>query len=143
LTERVELAYQSALDRLSDERNQSDRALNDQAQARNELVSDLDTFRAGWQPEPPTPYTRDPETRLDRPGAPLWKLCDFRAEVSMTDRAGYEAGLEAASLLDAWVTPDGTLIDPATNDVFLVAPMPFLMAVLIRSFLSRVVSPTR
>jgi uncharacterized protein (TIGR02680 family) len=119
LTERIELAYRSASDRLSDERSRSDRALNDQAQARNDLVSELETLRAGWQPEPPTPYTRDPETRLARPGAPLWKLCDFRDEVSASDRAGYEAGLEAAGLLDAWVTPDGTLIDPGTNDVFL------------------------
>ena len=120
LSERVEIAHQSAMQRISDERSQSDRVLEEQAQARNEIIDELDTLRAGWQPEPPTPYTRGAEIRLHRPGAPLWKLCDFHEEISAADRAGYEAALEAAGLLDAWVTPDGTLIDPGANDVFLV-----------------------
>src|ERR1041385_1961770 len=51
-------------------------------------------------------------------GAPLWKLCEFRDEVSTQARAGFEAGLEAAGLLDAWVTPTGELIEPPTHDVF-------------------------
>jgi hypothetical protein len=36
-------------------------------------------------------------------------------------RAGLEAALEAAGLLDAWVTPEGVVLDPRTQDVVLVA----------------------
>jgi uncharacterized protein (TIGR02680 family) len=120
LTERIDIAHQSAMQRISDERSQSDRAQKEQAKARIEIIDQLDALRAGRQPEPPTPYTRGVETRLDRPGAPLWKLCDFREEISAADRAGYEAALEAAGLLDGWVTPEGTLIDLSTNDLFFV-----------------------
>ena len=42
-------------------------------------------------------------------------------------RTGREAALEASGLLDAWVTPEGTLLDPATQDVLLTA-MPSLSA---------------
>lgn len=119
-SERVDTAYQSAMQRISDERSQSDRAQKEQANARSEIIDQLDSLRAGRQPEPPVPYTRAAETRLDRPGAPLWKLCDFKEEISPADRAGYEAALEAAGLLDAWVRPDGALIDPSTNDLFFV-----------------------
>ena len=104
LTERIDIAHQSAMQRISDERSQSDRAQKEQAKARIEIIDQLDVLRVGRQPEPPTPYTRGVETRLDRPGAPLWKLCDFREEISAADRAGYEAALEAAGLLDGWVT---------------------------------------
>ncbi len=70
-------------------------------------------------PNPPT--TRDPLSRIARPGAPFWALCDFRAEISLTERAGVEAALEAAGLLDAWVTPDGRLLNPEDLDSVIVA----------------------
>jgi len=57
----------------------------------------------------------------DRPGAPLYLLCDYRASVSPEAQAGLEAALEASGLLDAWVTPDGRLLDPATHDALLSA----------------------
>jgi uncharacterized protein (TIGR02680 family) len=120
LTERIEVAHQSAMQGISDERSQSDRWQEEQSKARREITDQLDTLRAGRQPTPPTPYTRLAETRLDLPGAPLWKLCEFQAEVSAPDRAGYEAALEAAGLLDALVTPEGTLIDPSTRDLLFV-----------------------
>jgi uncharacterized protein (TIGR02680 family) len=120
LTERIEVAHQLAMQGISDERSQSDRWQEEQSKARREITDQLDTLRAGRQPTPPTPYTRLAEKRLDLPGAPLWKLCEFHAEVSAPDRAGYEAALEASGLLDAWVTPEGTLIDPSTNDLFFI-----------------------
>jgi hypothetical protein len=55
------------------------------------------------------PYTRSAEARRQRAGAPLWQLVDFREHVHADQRAGLEAALEAAGLLDAWVTPDGRL----------------------------------
>ncbi|SDJ28249.1 hypothetical protein SAMN05192558_11469 [Actinokineospora alba] len=58
---------------------------------------------------------------------------DFVSGVSDTDRAGIEAAMEAAGILDAWVTPDGRLLD--TDDTTIVAqdavPGPALASVLV------------
>lgn len=69
--------------------------------------------------EPPgtPPWARSP--RDGRPGAPLWQAVDLRPEVGASERAGIEAALHAAGLLDAWLTPDGTLLDPGTLDTLL------------------------
>ena len=56
--------------------------------------------------------------RDGRPGAPLWKVTDFAPGLSDDERAGLEAALEAAGILDAWVTPDGNLVD---GDVIVVS----------------------
>ena len=120
LAERLGVAHQTATQMLSEERSQSKRALVEQAATRNELTDELDSLRAGRQTEPPAPHTRASDSRINRPGAPLWKLCGFRDDVGAADRAGFEAALESAGLLDAWVTPDGTLINAATHDVFFV-----------------------
>ncbi|MBD8533420.1 MULTISPECIES: TIGR02680 family protein [unclassified Massilia] len=65
----------------------------------------------GVDSAPPAPYQRDPGARLaGRPGAPFWRLVEFRAGVpDQAERAGIEAALEAAGLLDAWVSPDGAI----------------------------------
>jgi uncharacterized protein (TIGR02680 family) len=70
-------------------------------------------------PEPPRTRMSD---RTERPGAPLYLLCEPREGV---DGASLEAALEASGLLDAWVLPDGGLLAPGTLDTFLVpAPEP-------------------
>jgi uncharacterized protein (TIGR02680 family) len=120
LAERVGAANQIATHLLSDERSRSESAIAQQLIARQELADELDNLRAGWQPEPPVPYTRSANIRDDQPGAPLWKLCGFRDEISAEDRAGFEAALESAGLLDAWVTPDGALINATTHDIFFI-----------------------
>ena len=119
LTQWIDAAYQSATRRLSEERSHCEGALSERTDKRKELSAEIDTLRDGRQPEPPAPYTRAADVRAGRPGAPLWKLCGFRDEVLAGERAGYEAALEASGLLDAWVTPEGALIDPATQDVYL------------------------
>lgn len=43
--------------------------------------------------------------RDGRPGAPLFACCDFAEHVADEERAGLEAALEAAGMLDAWVGP--------------------------------------
>lgn len=73
---------------------------------------------------PPVPYTRAVDARLDRRGAPLWQLVDFEEHVPPESRAGLEAALEACGLLDAWVSPDGAVLDARTHDVMLVARNP-------------------
>ncbi|HEU4400245.1 MAG TPA: hypothetical protein VFU54_20700, partial [Actinomycetota bacterium] len=60
-----------------------------------------------------------PANRAGRAGAPLFACCDFADHLDAADRAGLEAALEAAGLLDAWVSPGG-LADPDVLDAFAV-----------------------
>src|ERR1019366_3746879 len=72
-------------------------------------------------PQPPA-WTR--ADRAGRTGAPMWRLIDFNDGVPAEWRCGLEAALEAAGLLDAWVTPSGRLEDPALADVVLAGGRP-------------------
>ncbi|MET8867205.1 TIGR02680 family protein [Nonomuraea sp. NPDC004580] len=57
--------------------------------------------------------------REGRAGAPLWRLVRFRAHVDEREAAGIEAALEAAGLLDAWVTPEPEPIRVGDSDAYL------------------------
>ncbi|AEW95072.1 MULTISPECIES: TIGR02680 family protein [Streptomycetaceae] len=84
------------------------------AAVRRELAAveeEIARLESGGHDAPPLAHTRDPGARAGRPGAPLWRAVDFADAVPAEHRAGIEAALEAAGLLDAWVTPDGTLLD--------------------------------
>ena len=83
------------------------------------LHAERTRLEAGEHPAPAPMPTRDSAAREGRPGAPFWKLCDFAAEVAPAASAGIEAALEGAGLLDAWILPDGTLLD--VDDAFLTA----------------------
>lgn len=101
-----------------------------------ELEREIEQLESGVHPLPPAPHTRAPETRSGRAGAPLWQLVDFREDVRAEARAGIEAALEAAGILDGWVTPSGALVDPDTEDTLLAAtggphPGPQLAEVLV------------
>ncbi len=75
---------------------------------------------AETDPAPPAPaWSRD--TRAGRSGAPLWRLVDFAPDVAQDDRAGLEAALEASGLLDAWVRPDGGVLEIGRHDTVLPA----------------------
>ncbi|MET9692997.1 TIGR02680 family protein [Streptomyces sp. NPDC006514] len=80
---------------------------------------ELAGLESGGRRAPQAPYTRTPGLRDQAPGAPLWRLIDFREEVTEHDRAGLEAALEGAGLLDAWVRPDGVVLAPDGHDVLL------------------------
>ncbi len=101
-------AREHALVRTTDE---LDRTLAD-------LAAEIARLENGDTPPPPPPPTRRAE-RHDRPGAPLWRVCDFHPHVAPAARAGVEAALQGSGLLDAWLLPDGRLVDPATEDTFL------------------------
>jgi uncharacterized protein (TIGR02680 family) len=88
------------------------------AERADQLEREIERLRAGGHDAPPLPHTRQPGARDDRPGAPLWKVTDFAPQLSVEHRAGLEAALEAAGILDAWVTPDGNLVD---GDVIVVS----------------------
>jgi hypothetical protein len=61
-------------------------------------------------PDLPTPATRG-ATRDDRPGAPFYLLVDFAAAIGDADGRGIEAAAIGSGLADAWVAPDGRLLD--------------------------------
>ena len=66
----------------------------------------------------PDPLPFRPAARDGRPGAPLWALVEFADGIDDARRAGLEGALEGAGLLDAWVMPDGAVLD--ADDAMLV-----------------------
>ncbi len=112
----VEEARNRSEEGLNRERLALSRQRDVQTEQRNEVMEELERLRSGVQPEPPLAHTRSAEIRATLAGAPLWKLCDFHESIASEDRAGYEAALEAAGILDAWVTPEGFAFDPDTGD---------------------------
>lgn len=91
---------------------------------RDGLQAERDRLAADGD-DPPAPLPARPADRGGRPGAPLWALVDFRGGLDAAARAGIEAALEGAGLLDAWVTPDGHALDAETLDAAIVpAPRP-------------------
>ena len=86
---------------------------------RAEAERELAELEAGGQRGPTAPHTRTPGVRDQAPGAPLWRLVDFREHVPAAERAGLEAALEASGLLDAWVRPDGSALHADGHDILL------------------------
>lgn len=72
-------------------------------------------------PAPPVPALGRTERR---DGLALWQIVDFGDGLTEAERAGLEAALQAAGLLDALVRPGGLLLDPDQLDVVLTAPAP-------------------
>ncbi len=96
------------------------RALQQAAASRlDDLNAEIARLERGEDTVPPAPYTRDVTARDGRRGAPLWRLVDFADGIGDADRAGIEAALEAAAILDAWVMPDGEVLSADTQDVLL------------------------
>jgi uncharacterized protein (TIGR02680 family) len=93
-------------------------------QALDALEHERLRLETGAEIAPPVPHVRDDALRATRAGAPFWKLVDFHAGVSAEARAGVEAALESAGLLDAWILPGGQLLDPYTWDTLLTADLP-------------------
>lgn len=86
------------------------------------LVEQRGATAAEKDAPPPPPHAR----RRDRsaepiPGAPLWMIVDFAVDVPEHVRWNVESALLGAGLLDAWVTPSGTVLDPDTLEVVLTA----------------------
>jgi uncharacterized protein (TIGR02680 family) len=102
-------AQQRASQRLAERAVSLDGRRNALEQERVALESERRRLESGVEMPPPAPYTRAPDVRAERKGAPLWQLIDFRDEVTAPQRAGLEAALEASGLLDAWLAPDGRL----------------------------------
>jgi uncharacterized protein (TIGR02680 family) len=103
-----------------------DSGLSARAQAlsveRERLDEERRRLEAGQELGPPPSPTRDPAGRQGRTGGPLWQLVEFAAGLDDAAQAGLESALQAGGLLDAWVTPDGSLLDD--DDAVLTAGPP-------------------
>lgn len=110
--------------RLAEERTRAAVAVRELEAERATVASERDRLRAATHEPPPTPAWRLAD-RTGRPGAPLYLLCEFTGALDAPSQANVEAALEAAGLLDAWVTPAGDLLHPGTEDaVLLPSPGP-------------------
>ena len=91
----------------------------DLEEERSRLEDERAGLAGGRISEPDEPGWRT--SRVERAGAPLWRLVDTAPEVAPGDTDGLEAALTAAGLLDAWVSPDGTVALPASAADVLLA----------------------
>ncbi|MGZ5898949.1 MAG: TIGR02680 family protein [Reyranella sp.] len=105
----LQAAQQQASLRLAQRRVSLDGQRQTLQAERDALDDEHHRLEAGIDTAPPLPATRDAAARTARAGGPFWQLVDFRDSLAAAQRAGLEAALEAAGLLDAWVSPDGRL----------------------------------
>lgn len=112
-------AHRTLASRLADRAAELAHREAGRAERQRLAAEELTVLEAGGQHGPSVPYTRTPGVRERGPGAPLWRLVDFRPHVTEAERAGLEAALEASGLLDAWVRPDGSAVAPDGHDVLL------------------------
>lgn len=92
------------------------------------LEAEIGGLLAQKAPSFPTPTGWNRRTRPDTSsdGAPLWSLVDPRDHVPEEALSHVEAALAAASLLDAWVTPEGAYLARDGADLVVTPPSPVL-----------------
>ena len=87
-----------------------------------QTTAERDRIAAEHDDAPP-PYPGRTAERAQRAGAPLWQLVRFADSVTDEQAAGLEAALEAAGLLDAWISPADELpvgpVEPGQSDAYL------------------------
>lgn len=99
---------------------------------RSEVVEERRRVADDPVPSPDRLATR-PADRTGRSGAPLYACCDFARHVPGADRAGLEAAIEAAGLLDgwvgeqtddmdAWIRPGPVAVTPSLAEVLVPTP---------------------
>ncbi|MDF1524126.1 MAG: TIGR02680 family protein, partial [Trueperaceae bacterium] len=91
---------------VADARAQANARRAELATRSTELDATIAALEAGRSDGPPARHTRALEGQR---GVPLWRCVDFVDAVPAHERAGWEAALEAAGLLDAHVVPGGGL----------------------------------
>ena len=110
----VESVATAALQEITRQEQAREARLTATRTERDELAAQERELAAERDLPPPTPPTRTAD-RAVMVGAPLWRLVEFADAVPEAARAGIEAALEAAGLLDAWVGPHGEI---SGHDVF-------------------------
>lgn len=107
----LDTAWRKTLQRHATQQAELDSSRAELDNQRADIKDERTRLAAGEDTLPPEPPTRGSSVRLQRHGAPLWRLVDFHPSLDTTERAGLEAALQASGLLDAWLSPDGVLID--------------------------------
>ncbi|MGE0013960.1 MAG: TIGR02680 family protein [Azoarcus sp.] len=107
----LETAWQAALQGYAERQAKLDAQRETLLLQSAELKAERERLLAGEDAVPPQSITRAPDVRRHRHGAPLWQLVDFQPQLKPEECAGLEAALEASGLLDAWLSPDGSLRD--------------------------------
>ncbi|GAB3173796.1 hypothetical protein GCM10027059_45460 [Myceligenerans halotolerans] len=124
--EAVEAAAAEALGQAERARAAADHDAGRLAAECDVLRDRIATLESGHDPEPPAAPGRDAAARETADGAPLWRVTDFADDVPDAERAGTEAALQSAGLLDAWIHADGSVT--ANRDVVLGPAGPELPA---------------
>jgi uncharacterized protein (TIGR02680 family) len=101
-------------DALADRRG----ARTEAAGRRAEVADERSALVAATHRPPDAPAWRTAD-RTQRPGAPLYLLAELTDALDADAQGGVEAALEAAGVLDAWVTPEGRVLDGGGGDVAL------------------------
>lgn len=91
------------------------------AARRDSLVAERRRVAAEREDAPPA-HPTDAGEHAEHPGAPLWRLVHFADTVTAEQAAGIEAALQAAGLLDAWIT--GPDLPPTVDGVRYLLPLP-------------------
>lgn len=82
---------------------------DEQTRVVDELTIERQCVADEPNPGPPPNPTRPDSPHLERAGSPLFVCVDFAAHVDADARAGLEAALGGAGLLDARITPNGSI----------------------------------
>jgi uncharacterized protein (TIGR02680 family) len=90
-----------------------------------QVEAERTALAAATHQPPPAPEWRTADRARMR-GAPLYLLIEFNDALDAGQQGGTEAALEAAGLLDAWVTPDGKLLAAGTYDSVVLPADPCL-----------------
>ncbi|MFJ2777242.1 MULTISPECIES: TIGR02680 family protein [unclassified Kitasatospora] len=114
----AERSVNPVLDRLAGERDRTTPRVHNLSLTLDALVREKREWEQRTDPEPPRPAHRG-SARSGPTGAPLYRAVDFADGLTAPDQAGLEAALEAGGLLDAWITAEGALLDPLTQDTLL------------------------
>ncbi len=117
-------AHDGVRDRLTAERATLERERSDVEAEIERWTAERERLARGDETPPPAAPGRDMESRRERGGAPLWKVCDFTEGLSASARAGIEAALEGAGLLDGWLPPNGDAALLGASDAFVVPLTP-------------------
>ena len=88
-------------------------------QQQDRMNEELQLLHAGQSARPAPPADRDSAARNRRSGAAFWELIQFVPSVPHEKRAGWETALDDSGMLNAWLYPDGNVMDTEDRDVFL------------------------
>jgi uncharacterized protein (TIGR02680 family) len=107
----VQESYHQAREALMARRVEWQRQLQEHQAQKEALEAELKEWQTRKEPQPPAREARQRarQRRSSGSGAPLYAACEFRPGVEPALQARLEATLEAAGLLDAWLSPAGLI----------------------------------